>query len=86
MNRVLGDPANPEGELWIVRDAWEGGFSLRAVTGSGMLVSTSLLAAFGRADPGLILADLWPLCRFGRYVDTASLGWVLAEQLPCVCA
>ena len=23
VNRVLGDPGNPEGELWIVRDAWD---------------------------------------------------------------
>ena len=24
MNRVLGDPGNPEGKLWVVRDVWEG--------------------------------------------------------------
>ena len=60
MNHVLSDPGNPEGELWVVRDAWEGGFSLRAVIGSGMLANTSMLAAFGRADTGLIRADLSP--------------------------
>ena len=28
MNHVLSDPGNPEGEIWVVRDAWEAGISL----------------------------------------------------------
>ena len=82
VNRVLGDPGNPEGELWIVRDAWEGGFSLRDITGSGMLVSTSLLAAFGRADTGLTSS---PTCRprpggGGATKKSRSHGWTWSHQ------
>ena len=38
MNHVLSDPGNPEGEIWVVRDAWEAGCLIRAP-------STSILSS-----------------------------------------
>ena len=67
MSRILSDPGNPEGgALGRPRrvSACEGGFSLRAVTGSSMLATTSLLAAFGRNDSSHICADLSPGTRW----------------------
>ena len=53
MNRVLGDPGNPEGELWVVRDAVAPPVAKLASVGAAPCVEVDALAqaASPQADP-----------------------------------